>query len=213
MSWRRPLALASISRLSACVLLFGAPWRRSHLRAGDRPAVGVKQAADTMSIAFTGATEPVVSQFVVRQLPPVGNMTRLTPRDTQVTGEQLRLLMGVLPELSRIAILSNPNARPHHLCLSATVPHVRWRYALKCSRRAALLPASAPRSSTSARRRITGDLLIATDRPRRFRNGRGASARRFRRSRGGGACAPVCWRSRGSLTLRPCSAPECVRPR
>src|SRR3989441_7262136 len=43
-----------------------------------------------------------------------------------------------------------------------------------------------------------GDLIIAAGRPRRLRRGRGASSRRSRQSHGGGASAPVCWRSRGS---------------
>ena len=85
---------------------------------GDLPADSAKQATQTIPIVFTGATDPVASQFVVSLSRPGGNMTGLTQTGTQVTGKRLSLLKEALAKLSRVAVLSNPTADTHHLAAS-----------------------------------------------------------------------------------------------
>jgi ABC-type uncharacterized transport system substrate-binding protein len=85
---------------------------------GDRPAEGARQATQTIPIVFTGAGDPVASQFVVSLSRPGGNMTGLTLSGRQVTGKRLSLLKEAFPKLSVVAVLSNPKALTHHLAAS-----------------------------------------------------------------------------------------------
>jgi putative ABC transport system substrate-binding protein len=82
---------------------------------GDLPAAGARQTTATIPIVFTGATDPVASKFIVSLAHPGGNMTGLTQTGTQVTGKRVSLLKEARPKLSRIALLSNPDAFPIHL--------------------------------------------------------------------------------------------------
>ena len=84
---------------------------------GDLPATGAKQATRTIPIVFTGAADPVASQFVMSLSRPGGNMTGLTQSGTQVTAKRLSLLKEAVPKLSRVAVLSNPMAHSHHLAV------------------------------------------------------------------------------------------------
>ena len=84
---------------------------------GDLQATGAKQATQTIPIVFTGATDPVASQFVISLSRPGGNMTGLTQSGTQVTAKRLSLLKEAVPKLSRVAVLSNPTAHSHHLAV------------------------------------------------------------------------------------------------
>jgi putative ABC transport system substrate-binding protein len=81
-------------------------------------ADSAKQATQTIPIVFTGASDPVASQFVVSLARPGGNMTGLTLTGTQVTGKRLSLLKEALVKLSRVAVLSNPRVPTHHLAAS-----------------------------------------------------------------------------------------------
>src|SRR5262249_31597988 len=84
---------------------------------GDLQATGAKQATRTIPIVFTGATDPVASQFVMNLSRPGGNMTGLTQSGTQVTAKRLSLLKEAVPKLSRVAVLSNPMGPTHHLAV------------------------------------------------------------------------------------------------
>ena len=84
---------------------------------GDLPAAGAKQATQTIPVVFTGATDPVASQFVMGLSRPGGNMTGLTQSGTQVTAKRLSLLKQAIPRLSLVAVLSNPLAHSHHLAV------------------------------------------------------------------------------------------------
>ena len=100
---------------------------------GDLQATSARQATATIPIVFTGATDPVASKFIVSLAHPGGNMTGLTQTGTQVTGKRVSLLKEARPKLSRIAVLSNPDASPHHL-RPPTIPPARWAYRLRPSR-------------------------------------------------------------------------------
>ena len=104
---RLPDLAAELVRLGVDVIFAG----------GDLPADGAKQATQTIPIVFTGATDPVASQFVMSLSRPGGNMTGFTQSGTQVTAKRLSLLKEAVPKLSRVAVLSNPLAPSHHLAV------------------------------------------------------------------------------------------------
>jgi ABC-type uncharacterized transport system substrate-binding protein len=81
---------------------------------GDGPADGARQATTNVPIVFTGATDPIASRFVVSLAHPGGNMTGLTQSGPQVTGKRLNLLKELVPDLSMVAVLSNPGGLGHH---------------------------------------------------------------------------------------------------
>ena len=66
-----------------------------------------KQATSVIPIVFAVATDPVGSGMVASLARPGGNATGLSLQQSDVAGKQLELLLEVIPNLGRLAIISN----------------------------------------------------------------------------------------------------------
>ena len=76
-----------------------------------------KQATSTISIVFTVVGD-TVGEGLVASLPrPGGNITGLSSIAPEVMGKQLELLKEVVPKVSRVAVLHDPNHPGHPLML------------------------------------------------------------------------------------------------
>ena len=72
-------------------------------------AMAAKQATRTIPIVGTSLTEPVAVGLVPSLARPGGNVTGLTYGvDTEIFGKQLQLLKEVVPNVRRVAVLTNP---------------------------------------------------------------------------------------------------------
>jgi putative tryptophan/tyrosine transport system substrate-binding protein len=76
-----------------------------------------KQATSTIPIVFTVAGDPVGEGLVASIARPGGNVTGMASIAAEVVGKQLELLKEVLPKLSRVAVLQDPNHPGHPLML------------------------------------------------------------------------------------------------
>ncbi len=76
-----------------------------------QPAIqAAKQAIGTIPIVMAGIIDPVATGFVATFARPGGNITGLSLMALELVGKQLEILKEVVPKLSRVAILTNPNA-------------------------------------------------------------------------------------------------------
>jgi putative ABC transport system substrate-binding protein len=74
------------------------------------PAIRIaKEQTATIPIVMAGVTDPVGVGFVASLARPGGNITGVTHLAPDLTGKRLELLKEVVPRLSRVAVLWNPN--------------------------------------------------------------------------------------------------------
>jgi len=68
-----------------------------------------QRATTTIPIVALLPEDPITSGFIDRFNRPGGNITGLTVRNTQLTAKRLELLKEILPDLSRVAVISDPS--------------------------------------------------------------------------------------------------------
>jgi len=71
------------------------------------PVIAVKQATSTIPIVFGVAGDPVATGLVASLAKPGGNVTGLSGQSTDTAAKRLELLRAVVPNLRRLAILTN----------------------------------------------------------------------------------------------------------
>jgi putative tryptophan/tyrosine transport system substrate-binding protein len=76
--------------------------------AGTPASLAVKKATTSVPLVMVGVGDPVDTGLVASLKQPGGNVTGLTSIADETEGKKLELLREVLPTLSRIAVLSNP---------------------------------------------------------------------------------------------------------
>ena len=77
----------------------------------DQGIAAVKQQTQTIPIVMANSTDPVGTGFVASLARPGGNITGNSAMSPQLSGKRLELLREVVPTLSRVAILWNPDIR------------------------------------------------------------------------------------------------------
>ena len=77
----------------------------------DQPITAVKRETRTIPIVMTSSTDPVGTGLVASLARPGGNITGLTNISADLSGKRLELLREVVPGLSRVALLWDPDAR------------------------------------------------------------------------------------------------------
>jgi len=77
----------------------------------DEGIAAVKQQTKTIPIVMANSTDPVGTGFVASLARPGGNITGNSAMSPELSGKRLELLREVVPGLSRIAILWNPEIR------------------------------------------------------------------------------------------------------
>jgi putative tryptophan/tyrosine transport system substrate-binding protein len=74
---------------------------------GTAPVVAAKQATAVIPIVFATAGDPIATGLVVSLARPGGNLTGLSNQARDLAGKRLELLREIIPDLRRLAILSN----------------------------------------------------------------------------------------------------------
>jgi len=85
---------------------------------GTPPTLAAKQATTTIPIVMMGVGDPVGSGLVSSLARPGGNITGNTILGAEVAGKRVQLLKEVLPSLSRVAFLWNPDNASHPVQLA-----------------------------------------------------------------------------------------------
>jgi putative tryptophan/tyrosine transport system substrate-binding protein len=79
--------------------------------ATDVALAAVRQQTRTIPIVMATSADPLGSGFVASLARPGGNVTGLSTMSPELSGKRLELLKGVVPGLSRVAFLWNPDVR------------------------------------------------------------------------------------------------------
>ena len=74
---------------------------------GTASVVAVKRATAVIPIVFAGAGDPVATDLVASLARPGGNVTGLSVQIPDLAGKRLELLHEIIPDLRRLAVLSN----------------------------------------------------------------------------------------------------------
>jgi len=77
----------------------------------DVAIAAVKRETQTIPIVMAPSTDPVGTGFVASLARPGGNVTGLSSMSPELSGKRLELLREVVPGLSRVAIIWNPDVR------------------------------------------------------------------------------------------------------
>jgi putative ABC transport system substrate-binding protein len=80
---------------------------------GTPPTLAAKQATTTIPIVMMGVGDPVGAGLIASFNRPGGNITGNTILGPEVAGKRLQLLKEVIPSLSRVAFLWNPDNASH----------------------------------------------------------------------------------------------------
>jgi putative ABC transport system substrate-binding protein len=150
-SERLPTLAAELVRLKVDVIV-----------AAGYTAAMAKGATSTIPIVMTNHGDPVASRLVASLARPGGNVTGLSLMNPELIGKQLQLLKEAMPQLSRVAVLSNPAHPDHPRSLRQAEVAAR---ALKV--RLQILKARAPTEFTgafsAATKESAGALLVLAD--------------------------------------------------
>ena len=80
---------------------------------GSPPTQAAQRATSTIPLVFVGPGDPVRIGLVKSLARPGGNTTGLSSNTTEISGKRLQLLLemtaGVVPKISRVAVLTNPH--------------------------------------------------------------------------------------------------------
>src|SRR5207302_1988930 len=87
---------------------------------GSQAVHAAQQATTDIPIVMTSSSDPIGTGFVASLARPGGNITGMSLLSTDVSGKRLQLLRDIVPGLSRIAILWNPDDPPATLSLKET---------------------------------------------------------------------------------------------
>jgi putative ABC transport system substrate-binding protein len=107
---RLPVMAAELVRLNVDVLLGG----------NSAALLSLRDATRTIPIVMTAANDPVGLGLVASLAHPGGNVTGLSGVGPDLTGKRLELLRDVVPQLTRVTALSNPDNPSMALVLSGT---------------------------------------------------------------------------------------------
>jgi ABC-type uncharacterized transport system substrate-binding protein len=77
----------------------------------DGPIAAVKRESRTIPIVMTNSTDPVGTGFVASLARPGGNVTGMSNISADLSGKRLELIREVVPGLTRVAFLWNPDSR------------------------------------------------------------------------------------------------------
>jgi len=79
--------------------------------ATDMGIAATKQQTRTIPVVMVSSTDPVETGFVTSLARPGANITGLSSMSPELSGKRLELLRDVVPGLSRVAIIWNPDVR------------------------------------------------------------------------------------------------------
>jgi len=77
----------------------------------DQAIAAVKRQTRTIPIVMVVSTDPVGTGFVASLARPAGNITGLSTMSPELGGKRLEILKEAIPELSRVAVIWNPDVR------------------------------------------------------------------------------------------------------
>jgi putative ABC transport system substrate-binding protein len=82
------------------------------LSASTTNLLALRRATSTIPVVFLQVSDPVAQEFVTSVTHPGGNLTGFSAYEFSIGGKWIELLKEVAPNLSRVAVMSNPSTSP-----------------------------------------------------------------------------------------------------
>ena len=79
---------------------------------GTPAALAAKNATKTVPIVFGGVNDPLTVGLVTNLRRPGGNVTGVTTNNSELSAKRLSVLKEIVPTVSRVAVLANPQFKP-----------------------------------------------------------------------------------------------------
>jgi putative ABC transport system substrate-binding protein len=117
--------------------------------------------APTIPIVFTLVSDPVVQGFVSNLARPGGNITGFGSGEFSIGGKWIDLIRQVVPDLTHVAIIFNPDTSPQNNFLLDSVRSVAPSLGLEVTPTAVHDPAGLARAIESVSSRPHGALVCA----------------------------------------------------
>ena len=130
--------------------------------AGTPATSAAQKATTTISIVMGSVADPVGNGFVKSLARPAGNITGLSNMSGDVSPKQLEMLLGMVPKLSRVALLVNP-ANPANVKSLEIVQAEGQKRGVKILRADARTPQEIDNAFSWIRQQNAGALMVWTE--------------------------------------------------
>jgi putative ABC transport system substrate-binding protein len=130
------------------------------LTSGTPATSALNRARAAIPVIFTVVSEPIKQGFVQSLAHPGGNLTGFTNLEPSLGGKWIELLKEIAPDVTRVAIIFNPETAPGAIVTSKSVDEGAERLAIALVRSPVRDAAEIESTITSLRRQTDGFILV-----------------------------------------------------
>jgi putative ABC transport system substrate-binding protein len=130
------------------------------LTSGTSATTALYQARPAIPVVFTVVSEPVEEGFVKSLAHPGGNMTGFTNLEPSLGGKWIELLKEIAPNVTRVAIIFNPQTAPPVIIRSRSADEAAEKLAIELVRSPIRDTAEIEFAITSLRRQTDGFIML-----------------------------------------------------
>ena len=130
------------------------------LTSGTPATSAVHRARPAIPVIFTVVSEPIEQGFVQSLAHPGGNMTGFANLEPSLGGKWIELLKEIAPDVTRVAIMFNPQAAPAAIVMSRSADEAAEKLAIELVRSPVHNPAEIESAITRLRRQTDGFIVL-----------------------------------------------------
>jgi putative tryptophan/tyrosine transport system substrate-binding protein len=130
------------------------------LTSGTSATTALHQARPAIPVVFTVVSEPVEEGFVKSLAHPGGNMTGFTNLEPSLGGKWIELLKEIAPNVTRVAIIFNPQTAPAVIIRSRSADEAAEKLAIELVRSPVRDTAEIESAITRLRRQTDGFIML-----------------------------------------------------
>jgi putative ABC transport system substrate-binding protein len=130
------------------------------LTSGTPATTALRQAAPAIPVVFTVVSEPIKQGFVQSLAHPGGNITGFTNLEPSLGGKWIELLKEIAPNVTRVAIIFNPETAPAAIVTSRSADEGAERLAIDLVRSPVRNAAEIESTITRLRPQTDGFILV-----------------------------------------------------
>jgi putative tryptophan/tyrosine transport system substrate-binding protein len=133
------------------------------LCAGAPVTLAMQQTTHTVPIIFTIVVDPVGLGIVQSLAHPGGNITGFSYLESTIGGKWLELLKEIAPQVSRVALMFNPESSPHSRLIYQAMETAAARSSIQLSMATVREPAEIEHAMSDLGREPGGGVIISAD--------------------------------------------------
>jgi len=130
------------------------------LTSGTPATSALHQATTAIPVVFTVVSEPIEQGFVQSLAHPGGNITGFANLEPSLGGKWIELLKEIAPNVTRVAIIFNPQTAPAAIVRSRSADEAAEKLAIELVRSPVHDPAEIESAITRLRRQTDGFILL-----------------------------------------------------